>query len=577
MGSLSAFKDLTIRTVPPDSDDDHLNQKSPSTPPRTPTSRNLHGFDFINEVPEPQTPHSEPYTPAPSRTAPTPSTHDFSTPSQTHDYPRREDSRSSHHSSTKRAKLQRPKLKPQTSLKSLRHEPVDAAQILEMMKESRGRMEGILEFRLDNMTWVKGYCIINEDTGHLLHVREDRTQQSIIGDLRGCQIRTGEDDVIEITTYSSRHDVKIRPGAVYNHWLAALLCWQPIKPAGPNNKMVKSQAVRLSDRKWDRRRNSDASVVKDAAIIKVGKMMLWDRTSPPVVVKASRHHKIPIPGWKKISCILQENGEFKLYNEHDVALLCVIQLSTLSRCAIQHLDPTVLGLDFCIAIYPQYTPATSFSTLYPQNPVCLAVDSRMLYEVWFVLLRAYTVPEMYGPVTTMTSPQSPIRDTLTDAFRVPRSLSVRIIEAKQTFVDHHDKHMEVYIEIFIDGEVRARTMPRLKSPNVFWLEQFEFNELPAQLENIEFVLMQRTLKHKNHRHHPSNNTSTAEMIGKLDVRFHEMKFDTETESWWPLMRGDEAIGEVMLKLRKEELVVLMNEEYRPIVDVSFAPFCLDLG
>ncbi|KAK6355762.1 hypothetical protein TWF718_000144 [Orbilia javanica] len=496
----------------------------------------------------------------------------------------------------------------------------DASKVLNLMKELRGKMQGTLEYRIgDGMTWTKGFCIIQEETGRLTHVKDDKTNVTVIGDLRGCQIRTSgakpEDyeGIIEVSTFSSRQDVKLRPPNAYqlDCWVAALLCWQPIPPAGPNNKKIKTQPVRLAtDRKVDRRRNSDATVLKEAAIIKVGKMMLWDRsgqgsntqsaTTPKE--KSSKSNKAAVgPTWRRISCILQENGEFKLYNETDVALLNVVTLSSLSRSSIQYLDPSVLGMEFCIGIYPHASTNARFQAGTP--PVYLALDTKILFEVWFVLLRAYTVPELYGPAGTAslnpsatTSPQTPSpgqtfdlgASSLIDTFRVPRLFSMKIVEAKLPNLPHQpDEHRhqfsekkdtEFFFELFIDGDIRARTPPRVKAPSCMWMETFEFNELPSQLNVIEVVLKQRTVKHKRDRGPTSSNGPlstyqiiTGEAIGVITINLNDLQLDTEKETWWPILpvsKAQEApIGEVMLRMRKEELVVLMMEEYKPLLEL----------
>ncbi|KAK6500377.1 hypothetical protein TWF481_010720 [Arthrobotrys musiformis] len=493
----------------------------------------------------------------------------------------------------------------------------DASKVLNLMKELRGKMEGQLEYRIgDGMTWTKGYCVIQEDTGRLTHEKDDKTKVTVIGDLRGCQIRTSGtksdeyEGIIEVSTFSSRQDIKLRPLSTYQYdcWLAALLSWQPIRPAGPNNKKIKTQPVRMAtDRKVDRRRNSDATMLKEAAIIKVGKMMLWDRSghnsnaqsTAATKEKPSKSNKDKAvgPTWRRISCILQENGEFKLYNEADVALLNVVTLSSLSRSSIQYLDPSVLGVEHCIGIYPHASTNTRYQAGTP--PIYLALDTKILFEVWFVLLRAYTVPELYGPAnsssSSATSPQTAVGQnfefgatSLTDAFRVPRLLSMKIVEAKLPNLpnqgDEHrhqfgdKKDTEFFFELFIDGDIRARSPPRVKGPSCMWMETFEFNELPSQLNVIEVVLKQRTVKHKRDRGPTSSNGPlstyqilTGEAIGVITINLNDLQFDAETETWWPILpvsKAQEApIGEVMLRMRKEELVVLMMDEYKALLEL----------
>ena len=523
----------------------------------------------------------------------------------------------------------------------------DVSRVLRLMKELRGRMEGILEFRVgDNVAWTKGYCFINEDTGSLVHQKEESISSPpvvVIPDLRGCQVKSPEDveGIIEVSTHSSKNDIKLRlPTQQHDQWLAALLCWQPIRPAGAQNKMVKPHPPFLTSEKRsiERRRNSDASLLKDAAIIKVGKMWLWRKggvlsgTAPSASGRQSRTAPKGSIAWERISCTLQENGEFRLYTEIDTTLLTVIQLSQMNRCAVQSLDPSILDQEYCIAIYPQYTPSTSTYSL--ARPVYLAVESRMIFEVWFVLLRAFTMPELYGPAISPTSstmssasriPENGVveayldkANTLCDSYRIQRSLFLRVIEAKITgfgkgvcgkdggadelsssigshhshLSDYKDKKMDCYAEVILDGEVRAKTMVRTKTSNPFWREDYEFSDLPAVLSDVAVILKQRDPRWKKNGSGSGGGPGTVTgsggfggglggislpggrdmTIGRIDIQLDELKADNETEGWWPLVnvsKGTEAqIGEMFLKIGLEELIVLMGDEYKGLSKVS---------
>jgi len=500
--------------------------------------------------------------------------------------------------------------------------PADTNTILRLMKDVRGRMEGHVEFRVGDATvWTKGYCLINEDTGSLVHQKEENINSTplsaIVPDLRSCKVKSiaptdeGSDGIIEVSTHSTNISIKLRP-LDPNHfmpWLAALLCWQPIAPAGAQNKMVKPQAFVLAqERKADRRRNSDATSSKDAAIIKVGKMLKWRRGGPTAVTtpssisgKGSSKIKGHTGGvaWQKVSCTLQENGEFRLYAELDTTLLTVIQLSQLSRCAVQQLDPSILDKEFCIAIYPQYTPSSNVSLA---RPVYLGIDSRILFEVWFVLLRAFTMPELYGPAGTASSSDGrpapgvaagmseyPAAEGLVDSYRIQRSLFLRVVEAKILMpgTEYGGKdNMDCYAEVVLDGEVRAKTMVRTKTHNPFWREDYEFPDLPAILSDVRVVLKQRHPRWKVKGSGSVTGSggfggglggvsvpgSKDAIIGTVEIQFDELKMETDTERWWPLMSAakgaEERIGEMFLKIGMEELIVLMAHEYKELSDVS---------
>ncbi|KAI5857977.1 hypothetical protein BZA05DRAFT_111491 [Tricharina praecox] len=486
----------------------------------------------------------------------------------------------------------------------------DFDTLVKLMKRVRGRMDGYVEFRLgEHRVWTKGYCQIDIDTGALLYQQDENNTTSpphvIVPDLRSCHVKSSAEDegMIDLSTHSLKIEMKLRPLSVqqYDQWLAALLCWSPIRPAGAQNKRVKSQMPVLTKEK--RRRNSDATVQNrgDATIIKVGKMLLWRPVVGPTAPPTGSHKsssKIKPPhgvAWQSISCTLQENGEFRLHRDLDSQILAVVQLSQLSRCAVQQLDPSILDQDFCIAIYPQYTPNASNPT--QLRPVYLGIDTRILFEVWFVLLRAFTMPELYGPpapsaglgtITAGAASESRSAGALADSYRIQRGLYLRIVEAKINMNPHNEREsgVDCYAEVVLDGEARAKTMVRTKTHNPFWREDYEFPDLPTVLTDVAVVLKQRDPRWRT----KANGSTVAgsggfggglggvslpgsndTIIGRVDVRLDRLT-KNEFERWLPLVNArrdgtDEHIGEMYLRAETEELIVLMGSEYKVLSDL----------
>lgn len=494
----------------------------------------------------------------------------------------------------------------------------EATKILQLMKTTCGRMHGILSFRTaSTSSWTSGYCAINVATGSLIYQAkgEPALAKTLIPDLRGCRVRTLFDSEIQATylsvyTFTSGLGIQLRPhvNETFDSWLAALLCWQPIRPKGVQNKMTKPQEVVIGDRRIpERRRNSESAAQKDATIIKVGKMLLWDKPSASGAMPVSgrrvstyRQSRALSSSWQKVSCTLQENGFFKLYTETDVSLLACVQLSQLSRCAIQQLNSSVLDDEFCIAIYPQYTahPVPDSNV----RPIYLALESRVLFEVWFVLLRAFTIPELYGPASQgedpNTTPGSEVPGpTLTqDMFRIERFLNLKIVEAKLFRSKDEDtprsrkasrshgqpvqtsKVSDYYTEVLLDGEIRGKTAVKYRTSNPFWREDFLFNDLPPVLSQASILVKtlnptQRDWTLVAHGTYAANQDAVKVLdeieisandiiFGRVDLRLEELEAGVDTEKWWPILDDqDQAIGEMFMKARMEETVVLMSEEY----------------
>ena len=315
--------------------------------------------------------------------------------------------------------------------------------------------------------------------------------------------------------------------------------------------------------------------------------------------------------WRKVSCTLQENGHFKLFTESDVTLLDIVPLSELSRCAIQRLDPSILDDEFSLAIYPQYT--SSATTTLKAKTIYLSMESRVLFEVWFVLLRAFTIPELYGPESVAVDPYlGPFESAsvvekipTADLFRVERSLSVRIIEAK---MHSNQKGLFKYLaaqsrsrptskdnsvsgsyfaEIHIDGEVRGKTQVKNDTSNPFWREDFELVDLPALLTDASITLKTRNPSQRDWTlvaHSPYNveheninplsivgdiEVSPLDLIyGKVDFSLDDIERSTDTERWWPIMNEHgEIVGDLLMRIRIEEMVVLMGRDYQPLSEL----------
>ena len=513
----------------------------------------------------------------------------------------------------------------------------DSSKVLQLMKTTGGRMHGVLSFRTSGQTaWTSGVCAINVATGSLVYLiyqakGEPALAKTLIPDLRGCRVRTLYDPdfqntYLTVSTFTSGVGVQLRPhvSETFDSWLAALLCWQPIRPKGVRNKMTKPQPVVIGARPDRNRRNSESTIQRDAAIIKVGKMLLWDKPTASGARPASgrrvsvyRQRRTLSTSWLRVKCTLQENGHLRLFTESDNALLQSVQLSQLSRCAVQQLHLSVLEDEFCIAIYPQYAAHGNVDPSMTR-PLYLALESRVLFEVWFVLLRAFTVPELYGPVPSVedNAIQSPASvnaqstpASTADMFRIERVLTMKVTEArmfrtreetprsrKQSRSHSHSTTVtksaegDYYTEVTLDGEIRAKTAVKHNTANPFWREDFTFNDLPPVLSQVSLLI--KTLNpankdwtliaHGTYTMSQSQELSHAQAqalddievcahdltYGRVDLRLDDLESGVETEKWWTIVDDkDQPVGEILMRARMEETAVLMSHEYEPMSEL----------
>ncbi|KAK4946342.1 GTPase activating factor [Elasticomyces elasticus] len=503
---------------------------------------------------------------------------------------------------------------------------IDSARILHLMKTTCGRMHGILFYRpLHTSAWASAYCAINVAPGSLVCQTKGEVSQSttLISDLRGCTIRTHYDHetqstYLSVLVASSGTGFQLRPPVpeTFDSWLAALLCWQPLRPKGIHNKMTKPQPIGMTDKKpVSQRRLSDTNTTKSTAIVKVGKMLLWDGPLPsgsqiassPTSRDQSKTEEDCL--WRRVSCTLHENGTFRLLVDEQPTVLSVTPLSQLARCAIQRLDESVLRQAHCIAIYPQYQVQTTPVRL--TRPMVLGLESNVALEAWFVLLRALTVPELYGPEHPVEGfPQilpAETKNTMPQfvhgMFRIERSLAVKLTEAKfvQSFAPQvpqeqpkvkakSDKVLPgkegVYAEIILGTDLRARTATRPGANSAFWAEEFKIEDIPATLSKMTLAVKLENPAEKewtmvtNSLYDISAEAGYLSGLGGLEISSHDPIFgrvdvpidDLEhagiIDKWWPLLDNNEhSVGTLLARLSLEETVILMEEEYKELASL----------
>lgn len=481
----------------------------------------------------------------------------------------------------------------------------DANNVLLLMRSLCGRMRGEVEYQSEaGGPWNAGMAYIDEEKGSLMFDSglDGPFHACLVADLRGCRVipvdypEKGRFNCIEVLASHFTIDLILRPLAdeEADLWLAALLCWQQLRPvSGPMTTGKPTSPVAPTRPELRRHTSSSGQSVKPTSIIKIGRVMLWDKglaTSPRAIVKrpSTRDLRWPTAAWRRVSCILQDNGELKLLTESDNSILSVIELSQLSRGAIQPLDKTVLNEEFCIAIYPIYTPTATQLSIF--RPVYLALDTRVHFEVWFVLLRAFALPDLnridHGHPDGVVAVTDPGLQNFDGVFRIEKSLSVRVTEAKMRLkpanplepaAPRNDPDILVgnYLaEVILDGEVRAKTTTKTHTKNPFWRADCDFQDLQAGLPYLSVVLkrVDRNVDLSTQQLQSSLGVpklgQIETMCGSVDIPLHELERGKDHEQWLQIQDDKEqCVGTMFVKLHHEELVVLPEKEYQPLSEL----------
>nr|POF01034.1 inhibitory regulator protein bud2/cla2 [Quercus suber] len=553
--------------------------------------------------------------------------------------------------------------KTSTPLASVPHS-ASHRRVRHLMRTLNGGTSGsVLYRRTSSNLWTQSYCYTGESTAALMC--ESRTsegsQRTLIPNLRGCVVRPrleGDTPYLEVVSSRAQYQVQLKllTQADFDAWYATLMFWAggghtvpplpapppssrpngnsntsptaPTPPAFPRRQSsahaetTQGQRERAMSSKSDRRK-SVVSSHKESPVIKIGKMIFWDTStytsSAPILASLSNTssarptvHRLQSYGsrrWRRISGQLRENGELKLHSDADNSLISVVELSQLSRCALQRLDSSVLDCEFCIGIYPQYMAVGTHTQPGFVRPIFLSLENRVLYEVWFVLLRAFTVPQLYGPSLSASHDDGAEHEDLAalpastthNMFRVERSLMVTVKEAKLYtstnsvmseigYVGGHSRGAISnvkgetyghYAEVLLDNETRGKTTVKYEVPYPAWNESFEFLDLPSTLQSAGVVIKRRPpdtnqpVEHNViHEALTMNGDSNGGFTGlnadvtcgRVDIS--ELEEEKEVEKWWPLTNAlGQQVGDIHIKVRADERVILMARDYQPLSDL----------
>ncbi|KAJ3510996.1 hypothetical protein NM208_g15473 [Fusarium decemcellulare] len=483
----------------------------------------------------------------------------------------------------------------------------DANKVLLLMRTLCGRMRGEIEYQGETGgPWHSGVAYIEEEKGCLMF---DSGQNGpfhipLVSDLRGCRVLPVDypeltKECLELVCLQPPVEILICPlvPEEFDLWLAALLCWQQLRPTGvklTNGKpasQVSPMRPELKRHGWSQEKN------KPTNIIKVGKVMLWDKglaISPRAIVKrpSTRDLRSPTTSWRRVSCILQDSGEFKLMTENDVTVLSVIDLSQLSRCAVQQLDRTVLDEEYCVAIFPIYASSSTHLSIF--RPVYLALDSRIHFEVWLCLLRAFAVPDIYKLDDPNASQILELDDLESEyegeVFRLEKTISIRVTEAKikakpagfETPIPERAGRSEpdplignYLAEVILDGEVRARTTTKTATKNPFWREECEFIDLPPTIPLLSVVLkrVEGNLDSSSNLLQasvglPRTRNLQEFVVGAVDIPLEQLERGKDSEQWLSVFdEKHQTVGQMLIKVTHDEHVVLLSKEYEPLSDI----------
>ena len=496
----------------------------------------------------------------------------------------------------------------------------DHKKILQLMKTTCGRMHGILFYRpATSESWASGYCAINVAPGSLVsQVKGDVTMtRTLIPDLRGCRVRTHYDSeaqksYISVTTAFNESRYHFRPPVpeTFDSWLAALLCWQPMRPKSRSGPSSANPALSTAEKRQSlARRFVDTAGQKKTSVVKIGRLLLWDGPVPPPPQRRTlqqisslegRRPQAPLStSWIRASCTLHENGDFKIIAEPNSEVLTKLTLPHLSRDAIQQVHHSITGRDSCLIVHPQYTAVDG--VLSELRPLIFGFETRQAADVWFTLLRSFAMPEIYDCRRLrrrQPGEHSTEIDKAGSMFRVERSITVKITEVRFNAAKTGNQPLpsqnspqeplsgSYYAELMIGDDLKARTSVRQGDRAAFWAEEYRFDRLPFENAAVSILVKDGSATEREwttvtrgayEQAQDEEDFSRAERIevsthdavyGHVELQLDDLEKHREFEKRWPMINKDgQALGDILMKVALREVYVLMQDQYSALSDL----------
>jgi len=439
--------------------------------------------------------------------------------------------------------------------------------------------------------------------------------------MRGCHAKAAFDRetearmlVVTPAAGGAGSTVRLRPenDAEFDEWFAAFLCWQPVKPKQPLHSTNSRWIPKILDWSADTTAKALGSETsgRKAAAIKAGELSFldFDELSSPYLQSSTLEGFRPPSAtrkhWIKVYCILQQNGEFSLSRAGSLDPVARIDLSRFPRSAVQRLSPSVSGLEFGIAIHPQYSRSDDACS--QLRPLFLALETRPLFEAWYVLLRAMANPVLYGAARPSSVeslqpfaflPGISQQTTEPDVIRIGSPVSIRIMSARLRLpqrasglnIEHggaeEDKNasrraLDYYVEIVHDGQIKARTSAKAEDSTPAWHEAFDFQDWPTASSCVTIrINTQPSMRAVGNGAAPSSLDAFASpklgsaatdssVFAEATLNLDEISESKELNSWWPIVGSQGVnVGELMLEIKASRDVILMDKDFKELSDL----------
>ncbi|KAF9934878.1 hypothetical protein FBU30_010145 [Linnemannia zychae] len=425
-------------------------------------------------------------------------------------------------------------------------------ETLEPIKSTPGQKAGYLFHRNRNGEWSRQYFYI-QPKGMLMQFAKGKDIQ--VANLNQTLLRTinvdSRDYVFEICSievYLMESILQASTKIEFEEWKAALFYWHPPDDDIPRIDTLKISTPPLKNIMPRQRftsltgRTSEQSVITpkprvsvESPVVIRGELFVLDLRSRPM------NSQNKIATWKRIQCCIRSDGHFAQYNIGETENpFETIPLAETLRTHIWPLDGSLFSKKHCFSIKTSHDV-----NYYTVSQKRTSMDQE-IFNTWLYALKSYAKPEVFG-----ANEES--------EYRLYRTFWIIVNDGRRL-----PKDLEAYCEIMLDDQRRARTSTRTKSikgsetDSPFWRDSFEFTDLAEFTKGITINVIQA----KGNKLIP---------FGRTDIPVRSSE-DCD-EGWYPIIhmndrtRSTEHPGDLRLKLRYEEQIVLPLANYEEIIDI----------
>ncbi|KAF9096390.1 hypothetical protein BGX23_011464 [Mortierella sp. AD031] len=417
-----------------------------------------------------------------------------------------------------------------------------------------GQKSGYLFHRSRSGEWSRQYFYILPK-GMLMQFTKGKDIQ--VANLNQTLLRTisvdSRDYVFEICSievYLMESILQASTKIEFEEWKAALFYWHPpdddipqidtlkISTPPPKNIVPRPRYTSIGGRISEQGQGAiipKPRVSVEFPVVLKGELFVLDLRSKPM----NAQNKVGT--WKRIHCCIRSNGHFAQYNIGETEKpFETIPLAETLRTHIWPLDGSLFSKKHCFSIKAPH------DVNYYSVSLKRSSTDQETFNAWLYALKSYAKPEVFGASEQLE-------------YRLYRTFWIIVNDGRRL-----PKDLEAYCEIMLDDQRRARTSTRTKAvkgaevESPFWRDSFEFTDLAEFTKGITINVIQAK-------------GSKLIPFGRTDIPVRNSE-DCD-EGWYPIMhmndrtRSAEHLGDLRLKLKYEEQIVLPLVNYEEVMDI----------